>query len=128
MSGDEYDGQMSIFEYLPTDDALEGKTMDQIAAEVSMLVGVNFNKHVCDYHGIVTVEYIAKLDKNNKLTLHEGTYDTNDERNGKRHIGAEFDFAENHAGGGALCDTIDEAVAYLRRRKQEYMDRHNRRP
>lgn len=128
MNRDEYDGQMSIFEYLPTDDTLESKTLEQIAAELSMLVGVNFNKAVSEYKGDTFVEYVAKLDKNNRLMLDEGTYNTEDERHGKRYIGVGYDFAENHAGGGAPCDTIDEAVAYLRRRKQEYMARRNRRP
>ena len=118
--------QMSIFDYLPTDDTLDGKTLDQIAAEVSMLVGVKFDKVVSKYKEYTFVEYVAKLDKNHRLTLDEGTYDTEDDRDGKRFIGAGYDFAENSAGGGSPCDTIDEVVAYLRQRKQEYMDRKNK--
>ena len=110
--------QMSIFDFMPADDgdALEGKTIAQIAADISMIVGVNFNpKTWADGE----VQYVARLDKNNTLTLSEDHYNTEDEENGKRFLGCGYDF-EDHSGGGAPCDTIDDAVAYFRKRMEQY--------
>ncbi len=114
--------QMSIFDFLSIDEPFEGKSLEEIAAEVSMLVGVSFKPHVWGWKGEDNVEYIATLSKKNTLELGESTYSTLDERNGKRFIAVGFSF-EDSSGGGAPCDSIDEAVKYLRRRKQEYFDR-----
>lgn len=42
---EQIDGQLSVFDLLPPerDDPLGNKTIAQIAADISMLVGVNFN-------------------------------------------------------------------------------------
>ena len=110
--------QMSIFDFMPADDGdtLEGKTIAQIAADISMIVGVNFNPKTWNDGD---VQYVARLDKNNTLTLSEDHYNTEDEENGKRFLGCGYDF-EDKSGGGAPCDTIDEAVAYFRKRMEQY--------
>lgn len=121
MSEDQIDGQLSVFDLLPPerDDPLGNKTIAQIAADVSMLVGVNFNPKTWEWKDEVHVEYVAQLDWKNKLTLDESHYDTEDERDGQRFIGCGYSF-ENQSGGGAPCDTIDEAVIYFRKRIENY--------
>ena len=122
--------QMSIFDFMPADDGdtLEGKTIEQIAADISMLVGINFNPKVWDdkYNNGTITEYIAKLDKNNQLTLSEDYYDTEDEFNGQRFLGCGYSFSD-HSGGGAPLGTIDDAVAYFRRCIGQYKDMKARR-
>jgi hypothetical protein len=112
------EGQLSLFDMMPTEngDTLESKTIAQIAADISMLVGVNFNPKTWNDGD---VQYVAKLNKANILTLTEDHYNTEDEHNGKRFLGCGYDF-EDKSGGGAPCDTIDEAVAYFRKRIEEY--------
>lgn len=116
------EGQMSLFDVLPIeDDTLEGKTIEQIAADISMIVGVSFKLKVYDDRSKYdnSVEYIARLDKDNQLTLSEDYYDTEDEFNGQRFLGCGYSFSD-HSGGGAPLGTIDEAVAYFRKRMEQY--------
>ena len=113
------EGQLSLFDMMPAEDGdtLEGKTIAQIAADITMLVGVNFNpKTWADGE----VQYVARLDKSNTLTLSEDYYSTEDEENGKRFLGCGYDFKDDNSGGGAPCDTIDDAVAYFRKRIEKY--------
>ena len=113
------EGQMSLFDMMPAEDGdtLESKTIAQIAADISMLVGVNFNpKTWADGE----VQYVARLDKSNTLTLSEDHYDTEDESHGLRFLGCGYDFKDDNSGGGAPCDTIDDAVVYFRKRIKQY--------
>lgn len=109
--------QLTIFDLMPSE-PFEGKTIEQIAAEISMLVGIEFKPKVWEWNDHQTVEYVAKLGKKDELTIDEDFYQTRDERNGKRFIGVGFTFGSS--GGGSPCDSIDEAVEYLRKRKQEH--------
>ena len=109
--------QLTIFDLMPSE-PFEGKTLEQIAAEISVLLGVVFTPKIWEWHDHQTVEYIAKLGKKCELQLDEGFYSTTDERDGQRFIGAGFSFGTS--GGGCPCDSIDEAVKYLRKRKEEY--------
>lgn len=112
------EGQLSLFDMMPTEngDTLESKTIAQIAADISMLVGVNFNPKTWSDG---EVQYIARLDKDNQLTLSEDYYDTEDEFNGQRFLGCGYSFSD-HSGGGAPLGTIDDAVAYFRKRIEQY--------
>lgn len=118
------EGQLSLFDMMPADDGdtLEGKTIAQIAADISMIVGVNFNPKTYEdkYERAIITEYVARLDKNNTLSLSEDHYNTEDEENGKRFLGCGYDFKDDNSGGGAPCDTIDDAVAYFRKRIEQY--------
>ena len=116
--------QLTIFDLISSDEPFEGKTIEQIAADISMLVGISFNPHVCDYRNIRTVEFIAKLGKKATMTIDEGFYNTEDERDGRRFIGVSWSFGTS--GGGCPCDSIDEAVGYLRRRKAEYESKYRK--
>ena len=113
------EGQLSLFDMMPAEDGdtLEGKTISQIAADISMLVGVNFNPKTWSDG---EVQYVARLDKNSTLTLSEDHYDTEDESHGLRFLGCGYDFKNDNSGGGAPCDTIDDAVAYFRKRIEQY--------
>lgn len=113
--------QLTIFDLIPSDEPFEGKTIEQIVTEISILVGIYFKPKVWEWDDHQTVEYVAKLGKKDQLTIEEDFYQTRDEKNGQRFIGVEYTFGL--AGGGCPCDSIDEAVQYLKRRKTEYYDR-----
>jgi len=106
------------------DEPFEGKTIEQIAADISMLVGISFNPQIWGWKGENHKEFIAKLSKKDYLEVSEGHYSTMDEKNGQRFIGVGYSFGTS--GGGAPCDSIDEAVNYLRRRKAEYESEHRK--
>jgi len=119
------EGQLSLFDMMPAedDDTLESKTIEQIAADISMIVGVSFKLKIYDdrFKYDNSVEYIARLDKDNQLTLSEDYYDTEDDFNGQRFLSCGYSFSD-HSGGGAPLGTIDEAVAYFRRCIGRYKD------
>lgn len=99
-------GQMTIFDYIPTEDEEE-----QLARQVGSQIGVEF-KYIPfeeNKYNIGRGEWVGKY-KCLKLTI---GYDINCD--GEKYIGADWDNKKTHAGGGAPCGSIEEAVEYFNR-------------
>lgn len=104
------EGQMSIFDFLEPEltDFLK-MTEAEIAEYIGDQLGLKFvyNNHL--------ERYECNVKKNYKLDLEVLTYWTSDYRNGKKFISAGHQLTTgSYRGGGKPCDSLDEAVKYLR--------------
>ena len=102
--------QMTIFDLLETPE-WTGMTLKQIASYISEKTGLNFIPDT-RYHGEFN-SYIAY--KTNRLffTLGLGAYQTYDERHGQPFISVGYDNKKDLSGGGAPCDSLEEAIEYF---------------
>lgn len=113
--------QLTIFDYMQPSNqkSIEGKSLDEIAAIVSMQLGLDFKPRTWEYDGIEHKVFEAVISKGKVFELREGFYSTQglndyfDKRYGKRYIGVGYKF-KPYSGGGAPCDDIDQVVNYFR--------------
>lgn len=105
------EGQMSIFDFLEPEQAdFHKMTLADIADYIGEQLGVMFiyNNHLGQYECNIGKKYI--------LSLELSTYWTNDHRNGEKFISAGHQlFKGSYTGGGCPCDSLEEAVEYLRK-------------
>lgn len=113
----ECDGQMTIFDVLAPPSELDLLTEEEMVKIVIDRTGIPFvyqafDNPWTDYQG----EWIAKV-KKCKFSIHYSTYSNTDQR----FISVGYEFKTS--GGGAPRDTIDEAVKYLLRIKNNYIEK-----
>lgn len=108
--------QMSIFELLETPKAPEWQEMSlkELAAYVSKETGLNFIPDT-RFHGEFN-EYIAYRTNRFFFTLGIDRYAVNDYLNGEAFISVGYEDKQNQAGGGAPCDTLEDAIEWFKYR------------
>lgn len=102
------DDQMSIFDFLPEETEVKDftrMTIEETVAYIGDRIGMIF--HYNDFLN----HYEAKY-KKLKLDLNYSHYDTTDERDGKLFISCGY--GTKTKGGGAPCDSLEEAIKYLK--------------
>lgn len=105
--------QMTIFDILnETKPEWTDMSLKQIAAYISEQTGLNFIPDT-RYHRAFN-EYIAYYTSKLFFTLGLDRYGTNDERNNKPFISVGYDNKKDHSGGGAPCDSLEEAINYFK--------------
>lgn len=104
--------QMTIFDVLKeqTPDWRD-MSLKQIAAYISEKTGLNFIPDT-RFKGEFN-EYIAYKTSKLFFTLGLGNYNTLDERNGVSFISVGYENKKDLSGGGAPCDSLDEAIEYF---------------
>lgn len=103
--------QMTVFDLLDTPE-WTNMTLKQIAAYISEQTGLNFIPDT-RFHGEFN-EYIAYYTNKVFFTVGLGKYETYDERNGKPLIDVGYENKKDLSGGGAPCDSLEEAIEYFR--------------
>ena len=101
-------GQMTIFDYFSELDSIPEEEM---VRQVGEAVGMVFKRVKADWfeHSENRGWYEAMKNKHEKYELYYSTYfDTN-----KRFIGADWQYKTSS--GGGPCDTIQEAIDYIKR-------------
>ena len=108
--------QMTIFDILeePTTPDWREMSLKQIASYVSERTGLTFIPDT-RYHRAFD-EYIAYYKSTLFFTLGLGNYKTYDERDGQPFISVGYDNKKELSGGGAPCDTLEEAIEYFKYR------------
>ena len=106
--------QITIFDLMETPE-WTGMTIKQIASYISEKTGLNFIPDT-RYHGEFH-EYIAYKTNYLYFTLGLGAYTTNDERDGQPFISVDYEDKKHHCGGGAPCDTLEEAIEWFNYRQ-----------
>lgn len=103
--------QMTIFDLLDEGQEKDFRTMniEEIADYIGRKIGAKF------VYGHDITEYAATKDKV-YMTVEIDHYETNDERHGQPFIGVSYQLLNDpgHAGGGAPCDSLEEAVNYFK--------------
>lgn len=116
--------QMSIFDLVedkpkpysydcwPFED-IEQMTLADVAEKVGNALGITFTKTppASSKYAEFGETYEAKA-KGYKLEISIDRYDTMDDRDGSAFIGAGYS-GKHGAGGGAPCDTVNEAIMYF---------------
>lgn len=99
--------QLTIFDLLSDERSLDDMTEEEMAEEVGKRLGLTFQlfRYDANIH-----EYRAKY-KDLLLTCEYDTYYGTQ----TRFIGVGYDDKKEKSGGGAPCDSIDEAVGWLKR-------------
>lgn len=92
---------------------IEQMTIAEIAEKVGDALGITFTKTppASSKYAKYGDAYEAKA-KGYKLEISIDRYDTMDDRDGSAFIGVEYSGAKG-AGGGAPCDTVNEAILYF---------------
>ena len=105
--------QMTIFDIM-SNEAPEWTNMSlkQIASYISEQTGLNFIPDT-RYHGEFN-EYIAYHTSKLFFTLGLDNYETGDERDGKPFIAVGYENKKHLEGGGAPCDSLEEAIDYFK--------------
>ncbi len=98
------DGQMNIFDFLKIENQDDVPEKEMVAL-VGNAIGVVFEKndHLDHYEG-----YHSKL----KLTIQYDNYNLMDKTD--RFISCGWDNKKRYSAGGRPCDSIEEAIHYLR--------------
>lgn len=105
--------QLTIFDVIePEYQDWHDMSLKEIASYIGNKAGLNFIPDT-RFHGEFN-EYIAYYTSKVFFTVGIGNYDTLDERNGKPFISVEYEDKATHSGGGAPCDSLDEAINYFR--------------
>ena len=104
--------QMTIFDFMPVS-SLDDLPEAEMVEEVGRRIGKRFEMVELPGYRKKIRQYKLKQ-KNIELTLDGySTYDTGDERDGKRMILVGWGNKKENSGGGAPCDDIEEAVRYF---------------
>lgn len=92
---------------------IEHMTLAEVAEKVGNALGITFAKTppTSSIYAEFGETYEAKA-KGYKLEISIDRYDTMDVRDGSAFIGVEYSGAKG-AGGGAPCDTVNEAILYF---------------
>lgn len=92
---------------------IEQMTLADVAEKVGNALGITFTKTppASSKYAEFGETYEAKT-KGYKLEISIDRYDTMDDRDGSAFIGVEYSGAKG-AGGGAPCDTVNEAILYF---------------
>jgi hypothetical protein len=92
---------------------IEQMTLADVAEKVGNALGITFTKTppASSKYAEYGDAYEAKA-KGYKLEISIDRYDTMDDRDGSAFIGVEYSCAKG-AGGGAPCDTVNEAILYF---------------
>lgn len=92
---------------------IEKMTLADVAEKVGNALGITFTKSppASSKYAEFGKTYEAKA-KWYKLEISIDRYDTMDDRDGSAFIGVEYSGAKG-AGGGAPCDTVNEAILYF---------------
>ena len=104
--------QMTIFDILNTPEWTE-MTLKQIAAYIGEQTGLNFIPDT-RFHGEFN-EYIAYHTSKMFFTVGLDNYETNDKRNNQPFISVGYENKKDNSGGGAPCDSLEEAIEYFNR-------------
>lgn len=103
------DGQMSIFDILPIGNTeaicIDATPEDEMVKLIGYALGIVFK-----YNG--HLEQYEHVQRKLKLTVQYSNYDLED--NHDRFISCGWDNSKTHSGGGRPCDSMEEAVKYLR--------------
>lgn len=104
----DHTGQMTIFDYFSELDSIPEEEM---ARQVGEAVGMVFKRVKADWFENSENRgwYEARKSKHEKYELHYSTYIGSN----KRFIGAGWQYKTS--GGGGPCDTIQEAIDYIKR-------------
>ena len=104
--------QLTIFDLLQEPD-IDTLTIQEAVERIGERLGLSFTYNSFFEH------YEAKKGKL-LLTAEYNHYSTMDEKNGKRFIGVGYDCKKDQAGGGAPCDSLQEAVDWFQRIIERY--------
>ena len=105
--------QMTIFDILnETKPEWTDMSLKQIAAYISDQTGLNFIPDTRFHRAFDG--YIAYYTSKLFFKLGLGRYRTNDERHNQPFISVGYDDKKDLSGGGAPCDTLEEAIEYFR--------------
>lgn len=110
----ECDGQLSIFDWIPNLASSFPPLTEITEAEAVRIVGEQIGK-VFVYNTKFS-EWEAKIDKHRKLSMEYSHYRMTDCTDLFLGVG----YTARDEGGGSLCDTIEEAVEYFKRRLAEW--------
>lgn len=103
---------MTIFDLLPTSD-LDDLPEEEMVEEVGKRLGKKFEMITLEGYRSKWHAYKCKI-CGIVLTIDGfSSYNTGDERHGKRMILVSWDNKKEQAGGGAPCDSIEEVVSYF---------------
>lgn len=103
------EGQLTIFDLLE-ERTLEDMTEEEMITEVERRLGLRFQ--VKEYKGTPPLyEYEYKFNKDVRITCEYDTY----MGTSTRFISVGYDNKKSKGGGGAPCDSIEEAVEYFKR-------------
>ena len=94
---------------------IEQMTLSEVAEKVGNALGITFTKTppASSKYAEFGETYEAKA-KRYKLEISKDRYQTMDDRDGSAFIGVEYSGAKG-AGGGAPCDTVNEAIMYFQK-------------
>ena len=108
-------GQMTIFDFLkPTYQSINSITEEEAAGYIGEALGLEFShKTLGDF------EYWEAKKGPFKLGVKYDNFFPGI-NGGRRFIGCDIENKRIHAGGSAPLDTIDEAVAYFRKKMEEF--------
>ena len=106
------DGQMTIFDFLPAPNiSLEDMSDEEMISTLESATGLSFSKIEWRWDDKVQYEYEAKKG-NVKYTASFSRYLTD---NRDRIIMVGYERKKNYEGGGAPCESLEEAVNWLKR-------------
>lgn len=103
-------GQMSIWDFLGDEKTQEG-FFDLTDKEIAEVIGERLG--VCFVYNNYLEHWEYKIKKKSRIDLSKSKYSLAGEKNGQPFISAGWDYKSTE-GGGCPCDSIDEAVNYLR--------------
>lgn len=114
--------QMSIFELVERPEPLcwEEMTLEELANTITYRFGAipKLNRFG---------DYTFML-KPCDVSISIGTYNTYDERNGKKFISVFVDNKKAHCGSGGPCDSIEEALNFIERALKRWENEQEEKP
>lgn len=103
--------QMTLFELEPTDEVdIDATSEEEIVRMIGNVLGLEFQDKGWPFGWVAG-------DKKLNFDVKYSYYKTNDERQGKRFIACGYNYHQNGniGGAGGPCDSVDEAIKFLRR-------------
>lgn len=107
--------QISIFDLVEDIEDIEQMTLAEVAEKVGNALGITFTKTppASIKYAEFSEAYEAKAN-GYTLEISIDKYQTMDDRDGSAFIGAGYS-GKHGAGGGAPCDTVNEAILYFKK-------------